>query len=145
MESCHGSRPKHDTYTQKVGDCMSGQSNENYFATIGGVYDDGVSLIFDGQETPTEKHYKVNTSVTFSAGDRVKILPYKGTYVVEYVVGERGGSSSPTDPPDSTVPEAANSVVNQYTIAGNIQFRSLSNYLYWKRTDETTWHTIPHM
>ena len=58
-----------------------------HFATIGAVYEDGVSLIFDGEETPTEKHYLCNTSAFFSAGDRVKILPDSGTYVVEYVVG----------------------------------------------------------
>lgn len=57
------------------------------FATIGAVYEDGVSLIFDGEEQPSDKHYKVNSSVFFSAGDRVKILPDSGTYVVEYVVG----------------------------------------------------------
>ena len=58
-----------------------------HFATIGAVYEDGVSLIFDGEEEPTEKHYLCNTSAFFSAGDRVKILPDSGTYVVEYVVG----------------------------------------------------------
>lgn len=57
------------------------------FATIGAVYADGVSLIFDGEDAPTEKHYLCNTSAFFSAGDRVKILPDSGTYVVEYVVG----------------------------------------------------------
>ena len=57
------------------------------FATIGEVFEDGVSLIFDGQDSATEKHYKVNTSIVFKAGDRVKILADSGTYVVEYVVG----------------------------------------------------------
>lgn len=57
------------------------------FATVGDVYDDGLSLIFDGQENATEKHYKCNTSVDFKAGDRVKIMQDSGTYVVEYVVG----------------------------------------------------------
>ena len=57
------------------------------FATIGEIYEDGVSLIFDGTESPSEKHYKVNTSIVFSPGDRVKILSDSGTYVVEYVVG----------------------------------------------------------
>lgn len=60
---------------------------ERHFATIGAVYEDGVSLIFDGEDAPTEKHYLCNTSAFFSAGDRVKILPDSGTYVVEYVVG----------------------------------------------------------
>lgn len=62
--------------------------SENFnFATIGQVYEDGVSLIFDGQEEASQKHYKVNTSVRFSPGDRVKILSDCGTYIVEYVVG----------------------------------------------------------
>ena len=57
------------------------------FATVGEVYDDGLTLIFDGEEEPTEKHYKCNTSVIFHAGDRVRILEDSGTFVVEYVVG----------------------------------------------------------
>ncbi len=57
------------------------------FATIGEVFEDGVSLIFDGQEEATEKHYKTNTSIWFQPGDRVKICPDSGTYVVEYVIG----------------------------------------------------------
>lgn len=57
------------------------------FATIGEVFEDGVSLIFDGQDAATEKHYRINTSIVFKAGDRVKILADSGTYVVEYVVG----------------------------------------------------------
>jgi len=57
------------------------------FATIGEVFGDGVSLIFDGQEEATQKHYKVNTSILFRPGDRVKIAADSGTYVVEYVVG----------------------------------------------------------
>lgn len=56
-------------------------------ATVGAVYNDGLTLIFDGQEAPTEKHYKCNTSVTFKAGDRVKVARISGSYVVEYVVG----------------------------------------------------------
>lgn len=63
------------------------EDNVSNFATIGEIFEDGVSLIFDGQEEATEKHYKCNTSVLFRSGDRVKILPDSGTYVVEYVVG----------------------------------------------------------
>ncbi len=61
----------------------------NLFATVGAVYSDGISLIFDSQidEGQTEKRYKANTSVKFSAGDRVKLVKDSGTYVVEYVVG----------------------------------------------------------
>lgn len=57
------------------------------FATIGAVYSDGVSLIFDGQTAASAKHYKVNRSATFSAGDRVKVAKISGTYIAEYPVG----------------------------------------------------------
>lgn len=56
-------------------------------ATIGAVYSDGVSLIFDGSTEASEKHYKCNTSIAFKAGDRVKISKISGSYVVDYVVG----------------------------------------------------------
>lgn len=57
------------------------------FATIGAVYTDGVTLIFDGTEVASTKRYKVNRSAAFAAGDRVKITRDSGTYVVEYPVG----------------------------------------------------------
>ncbi len=57
------------------------------FATVGTVYADGISLIFPGQSAPSEKHYKCNTSVRFSAGQRVKVIEDSGTWVVEYPVG----------------------------------------------------------
>lgn len=57
------------------------------FATVGAIYDDGVSLIFDGETEATAKHYKVNAFVVFAAGDRVRIIKDSGTYVVEYPVG----------------------------------------------------------
>ena len=70
---------------------MSGQKNTEptaaELATVGAKYTDGLSLIFDGQSAASEKHYKCNTSVTFQAGDRVKICRISGTYIVEYVVG----------------------------------------------------------
>ncbi len=56
-------------------------------ATVGAVYPDGLSLIFDGGESESAKHYKCNTAVTFQTGDRVKISKISGTYVVDYVVG----------------------------------------------------------
>ena len=66
---------------------------EVHFATVGAVYSDGVTLIFDGQEAATEKHYKCNTAILFHAGDRVKIASDSGTYVVEYIVGNPGANA----------------------------------------------------
>ena len=59
----------------------------NNFATVGAVYSDGITLIFDGQTSPTTKRYKANTTILFVAGQRVKIIKDSGTYVVEYPVG----------------------------------------------------------
>lgn len=61
--------------------------SDRVFATVGAVYADGVTLIFDGETEAAEKRYKCNTGVVFHAGDRVKICADSGTYVVEYVVG----------------------------------------------------------
>lgn len=68
-------------------DVQEEQNLDARLATVGAVYTDGLTLIFDGQEAATEKHYKCNTSVTFKAGDRVKVVRISGSYVVEYVVG----------------------------------------------------------
>lgn len=57
------------------------------FAKIASIYDDGVTLIFDGMNEPTKKRYQTNSFVVFKAGDRVRIIKDSGTYVVEYPVG----------------------------------------------------------
>ena len=57
------------------------------FATIAAIYDDGVTLKFDGMDAPTEKHYQTNAFVVFKVGDRVRVIKDSGTYVVEYPVG----------------------------------------------------------
>lgn len=74
---------------------------ENFLATVGAVYDDGLSLILEGQTEATTKHYKCNTSATFAAGDRVKVARISGSYIVEYVVGppSSGGGGGTTETP----------------------------------------------
>lgn len=67
---------------------------ENFLATVGAVYDDGLSLILEGQTEATTKHYKCNTSATFAAGDRVKVARISGSYIVEYVVGPPGSGGN---------------------------------------------------
>lgn len=65
----------------------SEEAPEFQFATVGNVSTTGITLIFDGQEEPTEKEYRCNTVCPFSAGDRVKVCKDSGTYVVEYIIG----------------------------------------------------------
>ena len=57
------------------------------FATVAAVYDDGISLLFDGNENPSQKHYKCNRALAFAVGDRVHLAYESGTYIVEYPVG----------------------------------------------------------
>ena len=88
------------------GEIEETQPPEFAFATVGAVYEDGVSLIFDGETEATEKHYKVNTSVVFHAGDRVKIASDAGTYVAEYVVGNPGATAPHELPSGGTANQA---------------------------------------
>lgn len=57
------------------------------FAKIAAIYDDGVTLIFDGMEEATQKRYQTNSFVVFKVGDRVRVIKDSGTYIVEYPVG----------------------------------------------------------
>ena len=63
------------------------EKQTDFLATVGEAYDDGLTLIFDGQTAATTKRYKCNTAITFSAGQRVKVVKMSGTYIVEYPIG----------------------------------------------------------
>lgn len=56
-------------------------------ATVAAKHADGLSLIFDGQDAATTKHYKCNTAVTFAAGSRVVCLRISGSWVVAFTFG----------------------------------------------------------
>lgn len=72
--------------------------NTSYtFATIGEIYEDGMSLIFPGAEGPSEKHYKANLYCKFEAGQRVYIAKDSGTYVVLFPVGASGSKQVVSD------------------------------------------------
>lgn len=91
------------------------------FATVGAVYSDGVTLIFDGQEAATEKHYKCNTTILFNAGDRVKIASDSGTYVVEYIVGLPGA--------DAPVPKGGSSgqvLAKKSSTDGDVEWKNIT-------------------
>lgn len=57
------------------------------FATVGTVYADGVTLIFDDSAAESTKHYLCAANQVFAASDRVKVKKVSGTYIVENVVG----------------------------------------------------------
>ena len=62
------------------------------FATVAGVTDTGVTLLFDGEESAGSKVYKCAAGVVLHAGDRVKVCRDSGTVVVEYAIGTPGSS-----------------------------------------------------
>lgn len=68
---------------------------EIYFATVLGVHEDGLNLIFDGETESINKRYRYNKSITFKIGDRVKVTKVSGTYLVEYPIGKRTVSLAP--------------------------------------------------
>ena len=55
-------------------------------ATIEKIYPDGVTLRFDTGDI-SQKRYKVNKSVQFHEGDRVRITEVGSSYIVEYPIG----------------------------------------------------------
>lgn len=69
----------------------SGSVTPHEYATIGAVYEDGISLIFDDNDAESTKHYLSASNVKFTSGDRVKIRKTFGTYIIEYAV-----ASTPT-------------------------------------------------
>lgn len=62
--------------------------SESYtLAIIGNKYNDGVSLIFPGSDTESQKHYKYNTAYNFQSNQRVYIVKTSGTYIVICPIG----------------------------------------------------------
>ena len=59
-------------------------------ATVASVEADGVSLILEGADEATQKHYKCNTAVSFAEGQRVAVLALSGSKVVMFGVGAPG-------------------------------------------------------
>lgn len=47
----------------------------------------GVTLIFPGADGPSSKRYQCNTAVKFTEGQRVRIDPISGSFVVAYPIG----------------------------------------------------------
>ncbi len=78
------------------------EPQEAVFATVAGVYSDGLSLLFDGAEEASQKHYLCNTAAFFSAGDRVKLCRDSGTIVVEYPIGRPRSVETHGIPPGGT-------------------------------------------
>lgn len=107
------------------------------FATIGEVYDDGVSLIFPGETEPGKKHYKVNTLGVYSSGQRVKVIKDSGTYIVEYPVGNPKKNSS-----EVLNAEKASKIKNQLYSTWDIEFSTQGSTGLQYRINNGSWHKL---
>lgn len=67
------------------------------FATIRGIHEDGLSLVFDGETEPSQKHYRANLYGKFAVGQRVYIAKDNGTYVVLFPIGVPGSADVVAD------------------------------------------------
>ena len=73
---------------QEEQDIQEKQPENASFATISQVFEDGVTLRFGQEDTPSQKRYRVNSFAVFHAGDRVFLAKDSGTYVVLFPVGK---------------------------------------------------------
>lgn len=55
-------------------------------AEIAEIDSEGCTLIFEGDEVPTKKKYKRNTSATFRVGQRVLCFRMAGTWIVAFPI-----------------------------------------------------------
>lgn len=63
------------------------ESTDIILATVTAVSSTGVTIQIDGNDSAGSKEYKCNTAQKFAVGDRVKITPNSGTYIVDHKVG----------------------------------------------------------
>lgn len=121
---------------------MSDQASEDLsysFATIDQIYDDGITLIFDGEETASEKHYKCNSFCIFAPGQRVRVIKDSGTYVVEYPVGNPNADAIlPAGGSDGQVltKDGNEGIASKWADMKGIPTGGTKGQLLSKRTDE---------
>lgn len=121
---------------------MSDKTSEELsysFATIDQIYEDGITLIFDGEETASEKHYKCNSFCVFAAGQRVRVIKDSGTYVVEYPVGNPNADAIlPTDGTDGQVltKDGNEGIASKWADMRGIPTGGTKGQLLSKRTNE---------
>ncbi len=61
-------------------------------AVVAAADAEGITLYFDGSDTPSGKKYLFNAGVTFAPGDRVILDRVAGTWIVAYKIGGGAGA-----------------------------------------------------
>ena len=95
---------------------------EFLLATIDSGNSTGVTLIFDGQTSPSQKRYRVlQTGAMLYAGDRVVVMKQSGTYVVLGAVKPGRGLWTPSAITDVlTASSIATVTSGSYATCGNL-------------------------
>jgi len=75
---------------------------------VDSVTADGVTLLIDGESSPTTKSYQVVSATEPSAGDKVAIEEINGSYLVMGVIGASGGGGG-VKVTEFTIPVGTNS------------------------------------
>lgn len=101
------------------------EQEEILIATVGAVTETGVTLIFAGEESASEKTYQGNVSAALKAGDRVKITKDSGTYLIDYAVGVPGSAveDTPELPSGGTKGQA---LVKKSSADGDVEWSTIS-------------------
>lgn len=101
------------------------EQEEIRIATVGAVTETGVTLIFAGEESASEKTYQGNVSAALKAGDRVKITKDSGTCLIDYAVGVPGsavGEDTPELPAGGTKGQA---LVKKSSADGDVEWDTI--------------------
>ena len=101
------------------------EQEEILIATVGAVTETGVTLIFAGEESASEKTYQGNISAALKAGDRVKITKDSGTYLIDYAVGVPGSAVGG----DAALPSGGakgQALVKKSSADGDVEWNTIS-------------------
>ena len=123
------------------------------FAIVAAVHQDGISLYIGAETTPTQKHYKCNTTCKFAAGQKVYIQKAGGEYVVLFPIGNpaaeivadradkagRADSATPATTAETAKKVQSNDDANDYILLSanpdKNGYFAWSNALGWRQID----------
>lgn len=109
---------------QQVEQAQPSPAPEFCFAVVAAVHSDGLSLYIGAEKTPTQKHYKCNTSCRFSAGQKVYIQKAGGEYVVLFPIGDPAAEIVADRAKTADEATVAEELKNSETNYGNIRLKA---------------------
>lgn len=102
-----------ETYQQEQEQLAKPELPGMAFATVVSVNEDGLELIFDGEEEASTKRFPCNTGVSFEADQRVLMMKVNGSYVALCPVGWKGGRGGGYLTPEDVVDNLASTATDK--------------------------------